>query len=109
MAGIYSADGGFNVTVVGENDLPIGLYAANGSFRVTEDAGPGLYAPNGAWRIGSSGEGAYTPSGALNGDLIGTIFYLKGGGVQPPPGFGLLILNGKKLTLNNNRLMMEHA
>lgn len=79
MAGVYSADGSFNVTVVGENDLPIGLYAANGSFRVTQDAGPGLYAPNGAWRIGSSGTGAYTPDGALNGFLVGSKFYPAGG------------------------------
>ena len=79
MAGIYSADGGFNVTVVGENDPPIGLHAPDGSIRVTEDAGEGLYAPNGAWRIGSSGTSAYTPEGALNGFLVGSIFYRTGG------------------------------
>lgn len=72
---LYNPSGGFNVTVVGQNDLPVGLYSANGSYRVTQDAGNGLYAPNGALRIGSSGTGAYTPSGALNGTLDGSIFF----------------------------------
>lgn len=69
----YSGSG-FLVTLVGQNDLPHGLFAADGSTRVTQDAGLGLYAPNGSLRIGSSGFSAYTPSGALNGSLSGNVF-----------------------------------
>lgn len=69
----YSGSG-FLVTLVGQNDLPHGLFAADGSTRVTEDAGLGLYAPNGSLRIGSSGFSAYTPSGALNGTLSDDVF-----------------------------------
>jgi hypothetical protein len=31
----------------------------------------------------------------------------KGGGVHPPPGFALLILDGKYLTLDGKYLMLE--
>lgn len=75
--GIYSSDGGWLVTVVGENDLPIGLYAPDGSYRVTTTVGLGLYAPNGALRINDTTTGytAYNANGALNGQLLGSVFY----------------------------------
>lgn len=82
----YSGSG-FLVTLVGQNDLPHGLFAPDGSTRVTQDAGLGLYAPNGSLRIGSSGFSAYSPSGALNGSLSGNVFTpigLQGGGISPP-------------------------
>lgn len=70
-----NADGGYPVTVVSENDLPVGLYAPDGSTRVTEDPGLGWYAPNGSIRIGSEGTSVYTPSGAWNGTLVVDVFY----------------------------------
>lgn len=73
--GVYNPDGSWKVTVVGQNDAPHSLHAADGSYRVTQNAGLGLYAPNGAFRIGSSGTGYYTPAGAINGVLVGTSFY----------------------------------
>lgn len=69
---------GYLVTVVSENDLPHGLYAADGSTRVTEDPGQGLYAPNGSIRIGDSGNSIYTPDGAWNGTLVVDVFYPRG-------------------------------
>lgn len=82
----YSPDGGFLVTLVDEDELPIGLFAPDGSTRVTQDAGAGLYAPNGSLRIGSEpSSSAYTPSGALNGTLIGSTFYPAPGGVVYEP------------------------
>lgn len=69
----YSGSG-FLVTVVGQNDLPYGFFAPDGSTRVTQDQGLGLYAPNGSIRIGSSGNSVYTPRGALNGTLAGRVF-----------------------------------
>lgn len=68
-------DGAYLVTVVGEDELPHGLFAPDGSTRVTTDQGLGSSAPNGALRIGSSGPYAYTPDGAWNGTLVGTSFY----------------------------------
>lgn len=70
----YAPNGSILITIVAENDLPHGLFAADGSLRVTQDPGQGLYAPNGSIRIGSSGLGAYTPSGALNGTVSGSTF-----------------------------------
>ena len=54
-------DGGFLVTVVTEDELLHGLYAPDGSTRVTEDIGFGWYAHNGSIRIGSDGSAANTP------------------------------------------------
>jgi len=74
--GVYNTNGSWNVTLVGQNDPPHSLYAPNGSFRVTQDAGQGLYAPNGSYRIGTDlTRGYYTQSGAINGILVGTQFF----------------------------------
>lgn len=70
-----AADGGFLVTVVIEDDLPHGLYAPDGSTRVTQDPGLGWYAPNGSIRIGSVGSAANTPDGGWNGTLTDDVFY----------------------------------
>ena len=78
----YASNGGYIVTVVGANDLPHGVFAADGSFRVTTDLGSGVYAPNGSIRIGNEGSSAYTPRGAWNGTLSGDTFtpISQGGG-----------------------------
>lgn len=94
MAGLYDASGAYRVTVVGQNDLPIGVYAPDGSLRVTQDAGRGLYAPNGSIRIGSSGKTFLTPAGALNGVLSGSLFIL----FEKTSGLGVEIINGGFLT-----------
>lgn len=75
--GIYNSDGGWLVTVVGANDAPVGLYAPDGSYRVTTDVGLGVYAPNGSLRINDTTTAytAYNANGALNGQLLGSVFY----------------------------------
>lgn len=76
MSGVYAPDGGWNVTVVGQNDLPVGVYASNGSIRVTTDTGQGVYAPNGSIRIQSiTVLGIYNPDGNIQGVLSGSVFY----------------------------------
>lgn len=79
MYGVYGLAGGIRVTIVGENEQPPhGIYASDGSYRVTQDVGQGLYAPNGSYRVGyEESRGTYTSSGALNGDLdtVNSIFY----------------------------------
>lgn len=85
---LYNPSGGFNVTLVGQNDLPHSLYAPDGSYRVTTDVGLGLYAPNGSLRIVNSFSGPlYSASGALNGVLFGSVFTPlgTGSGVITPP------------------------
>ena len=74
--GLYSSDGGWNVTSVsGTATDKFGIYADDGSLRVTTDSGSGLYAPNGALRINTSATTYYSADGALGGVLSGSVFY----------------------------------
>jgi hypothetical protein len=70
MAGLYAADGSFNVTVVSGAAMT-GLYAPDGSWNVVEVDGTtltGLYHPCGAYNVVESDgrTGIYHPCGALN-------------------------------------------
>lgn len=74
----YNEDGSLFVIEVTEDELPHGLYSPSGALRVTQDPGEGLYAPNGSIRVDDDGEGAYSPSGAWNGTLLGSSFTRRG-------------------------------
>jgi hypothetical protein len=78
----YSPDGFLKVTLVSKNDLPIGIYAPDGSIRVTTDPGLGLYAPNGAWRVSDENSSStYTTDGNLNGYVVAGVLYTPDKGV----------------------------
>lgn len=68
MAGMYAADGSWNVTnVVG--DVYTGIYAPDGSINIISSSpGEGLYHACGAFRVTSAGDTPlprYAPDGSL--------------------------------------------
>lgn len=110
MSGVYTSDGGWNITLVGQDDLPVSLYALNGSIRVTTDTGRGVYAPNGSIRVQSiTVPGIYNPNGNIQGVLSGSVFYpawmnapASGGGpflIMTTGSFILLVDGSSKLIL----------
>lgn len=84
--GLYNASGAYNITLVGGTDVlvPRGIFAPDGSLRVTTDAGLGLYAPNGVIRINSSTTLASAPDGAWGGVVSGSTFKPNSSGVGVP-------------------------
>ncbi len=99
MAGLYAADGSFNVATntaqdTTDYDLGVGVYSRSGAFRInTTDPGPGVYAADGAYRgvLDGPGTGRYTAdgayrlttSGASDGAIRVTLVSADGGGGEP--------------------------
>lgn len=104
MFGFYDPSGGIRVTVVSETDEPYGLYAADGSLRVTEDGSRGLYAKNGAIRTEYEDRAtAYTASGAINGDLdtVNSVFYPYALGTGEFIIDGVFYIDGRPLAIDD--------
>jgi hypothetical protein len=108
MAGLYAADGSFNVTVVDGTDW-VGLYAADGSWNVIAVDGTeyvGVYDASGALNVYVSDgtyRGWYHPSGAWN---VAESPYVTGVSKVTPVGGTSF---GPQITLSNNTVAEDFA
>ena len=51
LVGVTNPDGSMNVTILADETLRTGLYAANGSINIVDGAGRGVYSPCGAYNV----------------------------------------------------------